>query len=114
MMKSLERDHSCIRSLAYRMDLEEPSECPAFVALALGMGFVEETPIPGLAKLVGVEGHEILLVRATGRVQLRVSYLVSQDRRRYVAEELYCRIARRWIGASDDETPGELGCTETP
>ncbi len=114
MMKALERDHSCIRSLAFRMDLEEPSECPAFVAVALGIGFVEETPIPGLAKLVGVEGHEILLVRATGRVQLRVSYLVAQDRRRSVAEALYCRIARRWTGAGDDETSGGLGRTETP
>jgi len=95
MIEPLERDHSCMRSLAFRMDLTHPESSAAFTSIALELGFALEQPIAGLSKLVAPEGHELLLVRSTGRVQLRVSYLVAQDRRRHVAEDIYCRIVRR-------------------
>lgn len=98
MMKPLERDHSCMKHLAFRMDLVSPSASATLRAIALELGFVESRPIAGLSKLVCAEGHEILLVERTGRAQLRVSYMVPHERRRAVAEDVYCRIARILVG----------------
>lgn len=97
MMLPLQRDHSCMKHLAFRMDLRSPSLAEVFRTIALELGFVEEVPIPGLSKLCSPEGHEILLVARTGRAQLRVSYMTPHERRRHVAEDVYCRIARSFV-----------------
>jgi len=96
-MKPLERDHSCMKHLAFRMDLVSPALGELLRTIAFELGFTETRPIEGLSKLVSPEGHEILLVERTGRAQLRVSYLVPHERRRHTAEDVYCRIARRFV-----------------
>ena len=94
MIRPLERDHSCMRHFAYRMDLEGPSDVGDFVALAQADGFSVSRPLPSLVKLVDACGNELLVVATTGRVQLRVSYTVPPDARRHAAEAVYCRLVR--------------------
>lgn len=95
MIRPLERDHSCMRHFAYRMDLEGPAAVGDFVALARADGFsVASSPLPSLVKLVDACGNELLVVATTGRVQLRVAYTVPPEARRHAAEAVYCRLVR--------------------
>ena len=66
MIRPLERDHSCMRHFAYRMDLEGPSAVSDFVSLAQADGFsVASSPLPALVKLVDACGNELLVVVTT-------------------------------------------------
>jgi hypothetical protein len=56
-------------------------------------------PSPGVLRLLRTkEGHEILFVPRTGRVQIRVHYLTPEEGRRLVAERIFVLLVRSILG----------------
>lgn len=90
----LVRDLSCFRGLNWRCDLPPGSDCEV---LALRLGPAGWTSAPSVAKLLllrSAEGHEILLVPRTLRVQIRVHYLTPEAERRLTAERAFVALVR--------------------
>ena len=87
----LTRDHSCLRDLLWRIELREPS--PSRV-LALAehlskVGWIERSAVPQLRDLEGPDGHRLVIVVRTGRIQLRVHYLTAHAERQSAAQRLH-------------------------
>jgi hypothetical protein len=89
MSLTLSREVTCIRSMAWRCDL--PSNLN-WEKLSQQLELSELTKMPavrGLSRFVNAGGDEIVLVTASGRVQLRVHYTVPEHERRFAAERLF-------------------------
>ena len=59
-----------------------------------GASFLHARAMGGCVLLRDRAGNEIALVARTGRVQIRVSYLVPEAGRRHQAEHLYTLVVR--------------------
>lgn len=82
--------HSCHRMLVW-----ECVRMPSDVALALPealalVGYAEDRRSPLVRELVHPEGHSVVIVPRTGRVQIRVHYLTPLEAREVAA----CNVAR--------------------
>lgn len=85
----LTREVTCIRSLAWRVDLDPAQDFDALSRELCTRGFATAASIAGMRKWVTQEGHEIVVVPRTGRAQIRVHYTVAEEQRRFTAERLY-------------------------
>ncbi len=85
----LTREVTCIRSLAWRCDL--PAELPweRLKNELLASGLSPLSAVRGLVRFANPGGDELVLVPASGRVQLRVHYTVPEHERRFAAERLF-------------------------
>jgi hypothetical protein len=82
----LTRDQGCFRLLNWDVQLLEPvRDLPSFHSELLAKGWRETSRLVGLWDLASPEGHRLLAVPATGRLQLRLSYLVPVELRRETA-----------------------------
>lgn len=95
---TLARDHTCIRGMNWRCDVDPAAVEPLLAALGAA-GFAARPSPPALPCLRGPEGHQVMLVRRTGRVQIRVDYAVPEARRRLAAEGVFALIARALLAA---------------
>jgi hypothetical protein len=94
----LTRDLGCSQSLNWRSDLPPGSDCDVLVKILSEKGFAL-APSPSMLRLIrSKEGHEILFVPRTGRVQIRVHYLTPEQGRRLVAERLFVLLVRSILG----------------
>lgn len=89
---ALSREVSCIRSLAWRCDLPIATDWPRLIAALIAGGLAPRTAVRGLYRLGNDTGDEILLVPASGRVQIRVHYTIPEHERRFAAERLFQRV----------------------
>jgi hypothetical protein len=89
---ALTREVSCIRSLAWRCDLPLATDWRALAAALAATGLVPLPTVRGLHRFGADSGDEILVVAATGRLQLRVHYTVPEHDRRFAAERLLQRV----------------------
>jgi len=94
----LSRDFGCFRSLNWRCDLPTGSDCDVIVAALVKRGFEAVRPSGVLRLLRDATGHEVVLVPATGRVQIRVHYLTPEEERRFTAERIFCWLVRIVLG----------------
>jgi hypothetical protein len=86
---TLSREVTCIRSMAWRCDLPPNLD---WEGLSQQLVAAELTKLPamrGLSRFVNAGGDEVVLVTASGRVQLRVHYTVPEQERRFAAERLF-------------------------
>lgn len=88
----LQRDPSCARDLLWRLELPPPLDATHLATRLLGAGWTERSRFPALHDLEGPEGHRVVIVPRTGRVQLRVSYLVPPEQRATAAAALAARL----------------------
>jgi len=86
---SLTREVTCIRSLAWRCDLPTAIDWTALAGELATAGLTPRPTPAGLFRFGTAGGDEILLVAATGRVQLRVHYTVPHHERKFAAERLF-------------------------
>lgn len=91
------REVTCIRALAWRCDLPVTSDWSALAAALEAAGLVPLRAVSGLLRFRSPTGDEILMVVATGRVQLRVHYTVPAHERRLAAERLVQILVRAWL-----------------
>lgn len=90
----LARDQSCFRSLNWRCDLPAGSDCDRLAATLAEKGFAAVGGPSAIRTLRSPEGHEVVLVPRTGRVQIRVHYLTPEEERRFVAEGVFALLVR--------------------
>jgi hypothetical protein len=85
----LSREVTCIRSLAWRCDL--PAELPweRLKDELVASGLTSKSAVRGLLRYANPGDDELVLVPASGRVQLRVHYTVPEHERRFAAERLF-------------------------
>jgi hypothetical protein len=114
---ALTREVTCIRSLAWRVDLPaaiERSETgggdpdgsaggaggrgppplrgidwPRLGAALEAAGLVRRPPVGAMQRFATASGDELSLIPTTGRVQFRVHYTVPEHERRFAAERLF-------------------------
>lgn len=80
-MISLWPDPSCRYNLTWSVQLSEVSPTKLIEAIKSDHSWTERTTIAVLTTIEHDDGHELLFVPATGRIQLRLSYLVSRGER---------------------------------
>jgi hypothetical protein len=91
---TLTREVTCIHALAWRCDLPSTSNWPALAGELAAGGLIPRASPGGVFRFGSPTGDEVLLVAATGRVQLRVHYSVPQHARKYAAERLFQRLVQ--------------------
>lgn len=89
---ALSREVSCIRSLAWRCDLPVTTPWPRLIEALVAGGLHPLTAVRGLYRLGNDAGDEVLLVPASGRVQIRVHYTIPEHERRFAAERVFQRV----------------------
>lgn len=104
---SLHREVTCVRSLAWRVDLALFDRWDALVAELCARGMSRAAAIPGLLRTVTGEGHEMVFVPRSGRVQIRVHYTVPEEDRRRTAERLYVLLIAAWASVRSVQGPRE-------
>lgn len=84
---TLTRDHACFRALAWDVVLHAPvTDWDALARELEGAGCSDESRLPGdLHDFQLAGGHRLLVVRQTGRLQLRLHYRVPAPDRRWTA-----------------------------
>lgn len=90
---ALSRDHTCVRGMNWRFDLP-PHLVDALIKALLGLGYQQRPGPAALPALRSPEGHQIMLVRSTGRAQIRVDYTVPETLRRFAAEAIFATVIR--------------------
>lgn len=95
MMKipSLTRDHTCVRGMNWRCDIP-PSAINSLLVALPNRGYLQHPSPDAIPTLRSPEGHHILFVRTTGRVQIRVNYTVPEPLRRFAAETIFTTLVR--------------------
>ncbi|MCU0654918.1 MAG: hypothetical protein MUF64_06400 [Polyangiaceae bacterium] len=89
----LTRDHACVRGMNWRFDLP-PAAIEAALDALPSAGFLPCPSPEALPSFQSPEGHRVLLVRRTGRAQIRVSYTVPEGQRRLAAEAVFTAVVR--------------------
>lgn len=104
---ALHREVTCVRSLAWRVDFEAFDRWDALIAELCGRGMDRAAAITGLLRAVTAEGHEMVFVPRSGRVQIRVHYTVPEEDRRRTAERLYVLLIAAWASVRTAGGPRE-------
>jgi hypothetical protein len=86
---ALTREVTCIRSMAWRCDLPANLDWDRLFEQLQASGLSGVPAAKGLARFANAGGDELVMVRASGRVQLRVHYTVPEENRRFTAEKLF-------------------------
>lgn len=82
----LTRDPACFRALSWVLELAHPiTDWNAFYSQLLAKGWCESAHLPRLWDLRRPEGHRLVVIPGTERLQLRLHYLVAADERRATA-----------------------------
>lgn len=88
----LHRDPSCLRDLLWRIALSSPEDAARLADRLQACGWQPQTTVPQVRDLEGPEGHRLVIVPRTGRVQLRVHYLTAPRARRDAARSVHRRV----------------------
>lgn len=90
----LHRDHGCRRDLLWRMELPVSVDVGALADRLVGEGWRDRSPAPQVRTLEGPDGHGLVLIPRTGRIQIRVHYLVAHGERFAAAEAVRARVVQ--------------------
>ena len=83
----LSADSSCVNRRSYRADFDELDVVELVRALERDAVRFRPAHAPsGVASFLTVEGHQVLIVPASSRVQIRISLDIDRDERRRAAE----------------------------
>jgi hypothetical protein len=85
----LTREPGCCGELAWRLDLSPDRDFSAVARGLIDRGYEGRCLSQMLKVLRHPQGHEVVLVPRTGRVQLRVYYLTAHEDRPVAAEAMF-------------------------
>lgn len=88
----LVRDPGCLRDLLWRIRLPEGADAGALADRLQAQGWRERSAIRQVRDLEGPEGHRLVIVPRTARVQIRVHYLTRLDERGRMAQRVHAQI----------------------
>lgn len=91
---TLRRDPSCLKDLVWRVELPGV-DLEALAGRLMDAGWVERSRIPALRDLHDPDGHAVLFVPRTGRIQIRLHYLVRPEDRAAAAKLVYAWLGRQ-------------------
>ncbi len=83
------RDQACIRDLLWRIEVGDRDQTAQLSQRLTTLGWANASAFAQLLDLESPDGHRLIIVPRTGRVQLRVSYLVPRDERKQAALRIY-------------------------
>lgn len=95
---------TCIRNLTYRVEPTQPALGARVIRACVNADWSHGAEIGQLHVFVDSNGHQVLVVPTTGRVQIRIMYTVPYESRRAAAEALFAQLAS-WIDASELSHP---------
>lgn len=95
----LSADSSCVNRRSYRAEFDALEMAELVHAIAQSPHFEAAHAPPGVASFTTEEGHQVLVVAASSRVQIRVSLDVDRDARRLAAERVAALIVRSVLDA---------------
>ena len=95
----LERESSCFAYLNWRCDLARAEDGALLEAGLLARGWERRGCHPALRVLRRQDGSECAWLPSTGRVQVRVFYLVPKEERQARARELYSELTAALISS---------------
>lgn len=84
-MIGLRPDPSCRYLLSWAIEVGGGLTPGSFVDNLIERGWTDTSRVEVLRQIVHPDGHELLFVPATGRLQLRLHYLIPKHQRRAVA-----------------------------
>jgi hypothetical protein len=87
-------DASCVDRRSYRLEIEGVDLRALGDRLGAMPDVSPEHAPPGVLALRTADGHVVLLVLATGRIQIRIDLAVPRAERRWAAEAIAVRVAR--------------------
>ncbi len=90
----LEREHTCLRMLTWRCTALESFDVEAVLSRLQRVGFSDKTTLPGLRVLEHPDRHTISFVEATGRMQIKVHYMIETEHRIALAVTLARQLDR--------------------
>lgn len=81
----------CVQGLKWGAQLTlDPAETAAWVAQLCRRGYrVSSQRVPGLISMSHPEGHQLLFVPASGRLQIRLDLATDRDARRQCADRVW-------------------------
>jgi hypothetical protein len=85
---ALSRDPGCLGQLGWRTQLPPGADLGTTVDRLVAAGMIVRIRSTALCLLRHPDGHELVLVPATGRVAIRVDYRTEVDRREGVVRAL--------------------------
>ncbi|TXD34406.1 hypothetical protein FRC98_18510 [Lujinxingia vulgaris] len=93
---NLRKDRACIDDLLWRLDLPEGTNLDAMPAALEGVGLTRSGQASNLPMWVffSAEEHRLLVVPATGRLQLRMHYATPREDRVSAASALAEQVDR--------------------
>ncbi len=111
----LTREHGCLGNFQWRCRLSGTVNAQALARALANRGYARRTCLPFLQVLRLPSGHEIVIVPATGRVQLRVGYLTPETQRTAAALDLFQDLLQSVQQISDIKSPLSFAgkCRET-
>ncbi|MCA9554898.1 MAG: hypothetical protein KC933_33010 [Myxococcales bacterium] len=90
----LTRDASCTRDLLWRLELPAGDDATQLADRLAASGWRDRSLLPILRDLEGPDGHRVVIVPRTGRVQLRICYVVPPDARAGAAARLAAALSQ--------------------
>ncbi|MFK7992095.1 MAG: hypothetical protein AB8I08_39115 [Sandaracinaceae bacterium] len=79
---------TCIRNLTYRVEPADPLQGARVIRACVDAAWSHGAEIGQLHVFVDPNGHQVLVVPTTGRIQIRVMYTVPYEQRRLAAQAL--------------------------
>ncbi len=92
---TLEQDHGCYFGLSWRCSFDPPVSPEQLVEGLCAAGWKDNSARNTLLyELRHRDGHTLVIVPRTGRVQLRLNYLVPREQRRVTVDAVFESIIR--------------------
>ena len=87
----ISKDPGCLRDMLWRISFDD-LEAKGVGARLLAAGWTNRARMPVLLDLEGPQGHVLVIVPRTGRMQLRLHYLTAHEDRPSTAQRLHDEI----------------------
>lgn len=81
----LRLSQSCYRRLTWECELLEPSKAASLSEKLRALGYCDESRFSWVHELARPDGHHVIIVPRTGRIQIRIHYLTPFAQRQACA-----------------------------
>lgn len=86
--------NGCTRLLTWECELSDRQQASALPAGLAALGYADVSRFEKVRELTDTTGHSVIIVPATGRVQIRVAYLTPFEAREAAARTIGSHLAR--------------------
>jgi len=78
-----------MKDMLWRIMLPQPQRIPQIIRDLEAQGWQQRSRIPAVSELMGPDGHILVMVPRSGRVQIRIHYLTAKAQRAGCAQRVH-------------------------